>query len=374
MRTARDAAMKISEDEGNTEITPEAIKQIQAFKNGLYDSLQAYFTCEPAALPDPRALESDLYARFKIPVPRPTDPHATNNPDDRGPWTGLYLTDVWIEAQTVPDSRKLVAVRTSFEVPYGSDAELDVFAPDKDGHWSPVINLTSKPYKSIFGAFASFDYKISPHDAKGDWFVVATHVNPWPTSCWQDLFTDVVRPQDLGMEYQLFHDEQNGYICDDEAPYLRKVSADGFQTRFSISSLDEGQGSSVSLKTYKVTADEVTRIQPVALDPVNFVDEWTRNKWGDAQDWSASTNLTSLRKQHAEIHHRGSGDFVSDRSCAMTSLREVGFEELGENGGDGPTWYFLVQKSGDSYTMLRVSRRPTQSCKGPDRLSAINDR
>ena len=176
------------------------------------------------------------------------------------------------------------------------------------------------------------------------------------------------------MEYQLFHDEQNGYIFDDEAPYLRKVSADGFQTRFSISSMDEGKLSSVSLKTYNLTADDVARIQPVALDPVNFVDEWARSKWGDAQDWSAPTNLARLRKQHAEIHHSPRGDFVSDRSCTVSSLREVGFEELGENGSDGPKWYFLVRRSGETYTMLRVSHHASPSCQGSDRLAAIKDR
>lgn len=372
LRAARDAAMKISEDQGNTEVPPEAIKEIQAFKNALFDSLQVYFRCQPTALPDPKALESDLYSRFQIPVPQPPDPLAVANPDDNGPWMGLYLGDISISVLTVHDSRHLVAVRTSFGIPYGADAELDVFAPDKDGRWSAVINLTSKPYKSIAGAFLAFDYKISRPNPKGDWFVVATHINPCPTSCWQDLFTDAVRPQDFGFEYQLFHDEQYGYICTDDAPYLRSVASDGFQTRFNIDSIDESQLNTASLKTYKIMGDEVVRVQPVALNPVNFADEWVRTKWREARDWSDSQSIAQLRLSHQKLHD-SRGDFASFRACTTLGRSQVEFDEF-VNGSDGPTWYFLVRKTGDDYTMLRVSQHPDPSCKGPDRLGSIKDR
>lgn len=369
MRAARDAAQKLAEDQGNTEVPPEAIKQIQQFKNSLYDALQSYFQCQPIGALEARKVESDLYTRLAIPVPPP--PETVADVADSGPWTGLYLSNVTIKVETVADPRNLVAVLTSFGIPYGGDAELDVFAPGEGGRWKPAVHFTSKPYNSIAGAFRGFDYKISPRDPKGNWFVVATHINPWPTSCWQGLFIDAIRPEDLGMQDQLFHDEQYGNVCDDIPPYLRSVSVDGFQIRFSISSIDEAQLSSVSLMNYKIVNDEVVRVQPVALNPVNFVDEWVRRPWRDAQEWSQLGNLTDLHKEHTKLHKKGLGDFVAFRSCAIPSTSEVEFAEGPE---DGPSHFFIVRASGGVFTMLRASDRPANACKGTNRLDAVGDR
>jgi hypothetical protein len=368
LRAARDAAMQIPEAEGNTDVPPEAIKQIQQFKNSLNSALENYFLCQPNVSPENQSLERDLYARLSIPIPPPPDEQQIIGP---GPWKGLYLSEVTIKVQTVPDTRKLVAVLTSYEIPYGEDAVLDIFDQSDHGIWRPTVEFTSKPYNSIAGAFQAFNYKISPVDHKGNWFVVATHINPWPTSCWQGLFIDAVRPNELGMEYQLFHDEEYGYICDDVPPYLRSVSSDGFQIQFSINSIDESQLFSISLMNYKVDDEDVIRVQPVALNPVNFVDEWTRRTWRDAQGWSSPGNMAKLQNDHSKLHSQGMGDFTAYRSCVTPSVSEIQFAE---NNGDGPNRYFLVKKNADGFTMISVSDHATASCKGTDRLSTIKDR
>ncbi len=371
LRAARDAALKITETDLNTDVPPEAIKQIQQFKNSLSDALNNYFLCQPSQFPDAQALESDLYTRLAVAIPPPPDKRPEPPQNDSGPQAGLYLSDITLKVKIVPDQRKLIAVLTTFGIPYGEDAELDIFAPANSGKWQPVISFTSKPYNSIAGAFLGFDYKISPPDSKGDWFMVATHINPWPQSCWQNLYIDAVRPNQLGMLYQLFHEEQNGYICDDAAPYLRGVKADSFQLRFSIASIDESQLSSPSLMTYKVEGDEVTRIEPVALNPVNFVDEWTRRTWRDAQGWSVPTNLAQLSEDHAKLHNQASGDFVGFRACTAPLTSEVEFKA---DDGEGPSRFFLVKKNPDGYIMLKISDRPTPSCRTPNRITAIKDR
>jgi hypothetical protein len=371
LRAARDAAMQIPETNGNTEVPPEAIKQIQQFKNSLNSALESYFLCQPNVIPENQALERDLYARLAIPVPPPPDKQQAHDADGPGPWKGLYLSDVTVKVKTVPDARKLIAVLTSFEIPYGEDAVLDIFDQSDHGMWRPTVEFTSKPYNSIAGAFQAFNYKISPVDPKGNWFVVATHINPWPTSCWQGLFIDTVQPNELGMQSPMFHDEEYGYICDDVPPYLRSVSTDGFQIQFSINSIDESQLSSISLMNYKVDDEDVIRVQPVALNPVNFVDEWIRRTWRDAQGSSSPGNMAKLQNDHSKLHSQGMGDFTAYRSCVTHSVSEVQFTE---NNGDGPNRYFLVKKNADGFTMLSVSDHATASCKGTDRLSTIKDR
>ncbi len=97
MRAARDAAMKISEDDLDTEVPPEAIKQIQQFKNSLYGALQSYFVCQPNRIPDNKTLESDLYTRLAIPIPPPRDNQPVGDKKNPKPSTGLYLKIVAID-------------------------------------------------------------------------------------------------------------------------------------------------------------------------------------------------------------------------------------------------------------------------------------
>jgi len=370
LRTARDAARKIPENEGDSDVPPEAIKQIQQFKNSLYASLQDYFLCQPLRMPNAQALQTDLYTRLSLPVP-PPDPENAMSEKDAGPWTGLFLSNITITIQNVSDTRNLVAVLTQFGIPYGADAELDIFSLQKDA-WKPVVNFTSEPYKRISGGFEAFEYKISPPGPKNSWFLVATHVNPWPTSCWQTLFIDAIRPDEIGMSYPLFHEEHWGYICDDVPPYLRSVTADTFQVRFSMPSVDESALSSVSVMTYKVHDDHAVRIQPVALNPVNFVDEWMRTPWRDAQDWSAPGHLADLRKAHT-IQHL-SGDFTAYRSCSSTSLNEVEFGEEDEKTDKERSRFFLVRQNGNIFQMARASNHHDPSCNGPNRLDSVKDR
>ncbi len=151
------------------------------------------------------------------------------------------------------------------------------------------------------------------------------------------------------------------------------MTVDGFQVRFSIASIDESQLSSINLMNYKVEGDEVTRVQPVAVNPVNFVDEWIRKTWRDAQGWSSPGNLAKLHDEHTKLHTQasGSGDFVEYRSCTTPTTTEVRFTA---NDGDGPGHYFLVKRTLDGFNMLTVTDHPTASCKGPNKLTTLHDR
>jgi hypothetical protein len=386
MRTAREAAMKVAVQDIQTDVPPETIGQIQAFKNGLDGAYKEFFLCQPPLKPEPDALRKLLYSKLGLPEPRPPAQESTTGAYDRGPWTGLFLTDVEIKVDVVPDARRLVTVKTSFDVPYGDDAALDVFSQGKDDRWYSVLHFTSRPYARIDGAFTGFDYRLSPPDERGKWFAVATYINPWPSSCWQTLSVEVLQPdfymietegKDLSYPSQgdnIFHKTEGGYVCDDVPPYLRSITKDGFEIRFSIPSIDESILSSVSEMSYRVDDGEITRVQPMALNAVNFADEWVRRKWEEAQGWSGVADRESLHRGHEALHRQVNGHFTSLRSCTDSSEQEVDFATNGEGSTDGPTWYFLVKKSGQAYTMMRMSLKPSPGCNRADRLATIKDR
>ena len=367
LHAAQAAALTIPvtrEDE--TDVSPEAIKQIQSFKNALSNSLQIYFRCLTDQMPEAATVQADLYKALDIPIPPPpNDQPSTPNPSDR-PTNSLYLNDVTLSVKTTPDSRHLVAVLTTFGIPDGQDSDLEIFAPDDRRQWSQVVRFASRPYTSIFGGFSGLNYQISPPNRLGHWFVVSTHVNPWPSSCWQTQYVDVVRPQDFGFQYQFFHDEAYGYICVDDTPKINRITADSFEVRLRIPSVDEGQLQSPTRLVYKVTDEEAIRVQPVALNPINFVDEWLRRPWRDARDWSAANNQTSLHKMHAAA---GGGDFTAIRTCSTRGAHEIQFSV-----NEGSDIFFTVGQRQGFYTMLSATRRHSTACRGANLLNSIQDR
>ena len=108
----------ITRDNG-TEVPPETIGQIQAFKNGLDEAYKEFFLCQSRETPNPEVLEKVLYQKLGLPEPKPPAPNAAAEDADLGPWPGLYLTEIEIKAQVVPDTRRLVAIETTFQIPYG---------------------------------------------------------------------------------------------------------------------------------------------------------------------------------------------------------------------------------------------------------------
>jgi hypothetical protein len=274
-----------------------------------------------------------------------------------------YLKDIHIDVTYSGDGRHLIGVLTDFEIPYGGDAVLNVYAPDGKGRYESKIYFTSHPYESIAGGFLSFDYKLSPPDAQGKWFVATTHINPWPTSCWQNLYVDVIRPDDLPMFYVTFHQQMNGYICtDDEGSYLGNVTSDSFQFRFDVEAIDAGILVSPEVFTYRLHDRQAVRIQPVAVNPVNFVDVWLRSSWAEASRWSDTAQAAQLRNIY---HRRGTGDdegFESARLCAEKGLTDVNYSGF----------HFLVRQTGETYTMLQARRSPI--CTGKNVLDTIHDR
>jgi hypothetical protein len=233
MRGAREAAMATVTKDAPTDVPPETIGQIQAFKNGLRGAYEEYFRCQSPETPAPAALEESLYDKLALPRPKPPAQETADSDSQNGPSTGLYLTDIGIQVQVVPDARRLVAIKTTMQIPFGEDAALDIFAPSKDGHWEHVLHYTSDPYTSILGAFSGFEYRIAPQDEKGKWFVLVDYSNPWPSSCWQGLSFQVLRSSygstaAIDSEKGIFY-----YQCNDEPTYIKAIPKDGFQLQYS---------------------------------------------------------------------------------------------------------------------------------------------
>jgi hypothetical protein len=107
---------------------------------------------------------------------------------------------------------------------------------------------------------------------------------------------------------------------------------------------------------FKIEGDRLRRVEPIALSPALFVDEWEASPWAEVAQWSEP----SLASWHARLHQDlvlfGFWDNVgpcSGRPAKWQIVAEIDRQPL----------YFLVEeKDPSSYRMLDVSTAPQPGC------------
>ena len=68
---------------------------------------------------------------------------------------------------------------------------------------------------------------------------------------------------------------------------------------FTTGSIDAGVHNREAVRHYLIDGDQVRRVDPVALSPRDFVDEWLTARWSESVNWSASP---ALEQWHRRLH------------------------------------------------------------------------
>jgi len=163
------------------------------------------------------------------------------------------------------------------------------------------------------------------------------------------------------------------YIAVDPA-IQGSVTHDDVLVEFRVRSIDGGVHNRPAVRHFRIAADEVTRIDPLALRPRDFVDEWLTHDWRDAAFWSESANRRSMADWHKRLHKDFvSGEFIyPTKHCPTTpDLWQVGvdFSDPPTVIGKEPQGtYFLVRwRPPYQFTMAEVADHPWPACKEEDR-------
>ena len=144
-----------------------------------------------------------------------------------------------------------------------------------------------------------------------------------------------------------------------------KVAPDEFLIELSAEALEAGWRRTYILH-YRVYGKAVTRVDPVALQPQDFVHEWIDEPWSEMESRSAPDLEGWHDRLHSELFF-GSYDFA--QSCSKRSdYTQVAVEVPKLNGHELPepeTIYFLIKdKGGYSYEMSDISYDRQGGCPG----------
>jgi hypothetical protein len=356
-KAIRKKLLAIEVKELDMDIPAAAGAMILRLKDALAETIDAVMKCQ-AANADPKAIERQFAEALDVNQPeKPFHPAA-------GPISSeVYGADWTISVRRPTNKPELIQAEAHFGIECGYDSILMIYE-HQHGSWQRLLRWQSKEYKHIGGAFGDFfDSVILPQSGLGASMLVAVaHGTPWCTSRFSRFAIDVLQPgKDLPQV--LFKMEES--FSRGDIGHSLKATRDGFELRIERSSLDlEGVFTRTGIFRYKVSEGKVERIQPIARNGRDFVDEWLQTDWKDASQWCAPDALQELKRVQSSMKKEGWLDFHygAVRACSNDSKH---FQVELENQA-GKARYFQIRSGDNSFTMLSVTERADRHCKGQD--------
>jgi len=270
----------------------------------------------------------------------------------------------------------LVAATTRLGVCCGEDSSLYLF--QRNNGWSLILTQEANGYEDISGAQGWFDYRISPPDPAGGFFVVTVNVNPWCTSNWQSVRYRVLRPGADPFRLQVLLNEAETIYVGIDPPYTLDADASTFTLKFAAyQDLNPDDFIRPHIVKYRVSTNSVRRIPPLAELPDDFLDEWLDLPWNQAARWADPAALPALKKAHAALHrregYRASG-FLFVRPCPDLNQWQIGLDtssdadEGAESATAGPQppvpnrLFFTIEIKNNVFFVQSVSETPPPDC------------
>jgi len=215
------------------------------------------------------------------------------------------IEDIDFEFKDGYDPGLLVAT-TQLWIPCGSsdpDSAIYVFQ-GRGRKWDLVLG-TESDFNEIGRRQASgMDYKISPPDSSGKWFLVVGHVPPSCKRTENILRYKALRPS-LDPDKPTVLVSGREVVSRDFDPAFRlEAHEDWFaMTIGKTRKLDDEPG--IEILRYTVSGKEATRIAPLALSPQDFLEQWSQSDWVQAKQWSKeSTELFRMARKTTRIGAR----------------------------------------------------------------------
>jgi hypothetical protein len=343
-----------------TDVSTDAQNAIASMKSRLNELFVAYMSCAPSEI-QPGRIEQELSSTAHA----FTLEGRSYGPNELPKEANNYGFQLQFRVKQLPANPQVIGISASFQIEYGMDSILGVFVREGDS-WREVVRWTSKPYKTVSGAFWSFDYAISPPDNRGSWYLVTKFINPWCSSTWSGINYAVLRPNPVSLTPKTLLSASDFMWWGSDDFGSLEVQADKFDLRFHSSSIDGGVHNRVFIRDFRVLGDKVRRIPPVAVSPRDFVDEWIVSPWKSASAWSLVAQRNELLKAHRGMRKDPFEEFDSVRKCDGAGNHFQVAVSINEKQK-----YFLVAAAGANFQMESVTHSPNSRCGGPDLLGSM---
>ena len=287
-----------------------------------------------------------------------------------------YLDEVRLELLDRGNSGIFLTARTGIGVSCGFDVSAYIFAWSASG-WRLAWQSEQNDYaKEKYRPGWIGEVEIGPRDEKsGERLVLTLGSNPACQSNFQAAYLRLWR-MDARLEESrlLLERAETAYLGRNDPALLGDLGLDEATVEFATPSIDLDVHNREAVFHFEVSGNTVSRADPVALSPRDFVDEWLRRSWEESVLWTEPRQRDALATRHKAI--REGADFVSGsfveptmRCTVRPGLWQVGIK-LGateEERDQQPPVYFLVRwQPPYRFRMADAADRPFPECFAPD--------
>jgi hypothetical protein len=280
---------------------------------------------------------------------------------DRDPPLLIVSTQLWLPCgSTDPDSAIYVfrGMSRKWELVLSTDSDFDPVGGDDEG---------------------GLQYRISPTDSRGRWFLAVAQL---PPSCGGDrnvLRYKVLRPAANADSPTLLVEERELVDLTFQPPFRLEVQDDWFAVT-EATERTLGRGAGIRILRYAVDNNKIRRIAPLAVYPEDFVDVWARLPWDDARQWATESAEGSLKKWHAKLNKVGkdSSEIELVRQCSGsgdsdgTWMIELAVDGRSDASMEDKRVYVGVAKKNNIFFVNNIQKGLPAGCSGKT-LPALRD-
>jgi len=363
----------------DTNVAQPLQTQIHAMKDTLATVAASSLQCAPETA-DAAALEATLAAALGANQPQPQSDGATD--DKSSAADHLYGADLNVKVTRPAKPAGLLLVVFNFGIACGDDSMLLAYE-FRGGHWQQAVRWQAEDYDEISGAFGDFfDYQVVQPEGAPQWLLAVAHGTPWCTSRMSGFEVNVIDPMRDLHPQKVIYTEKKSYSRFN-VPVTMRLEQDGFELRMETDDLDFDIMTRIVFYRYRFTGSpaagyRLERIQPIANNGRDFVDEWLQSPWGEGAKWVAPDGLAGLEPIHKRMEALRSPDakeyptftYGPVRGCTDSATH---FQvELDEDPGDppkprpAPPTFFQISQGKNSFTLLSASTQHDPHCTGAD--------
>lgn len=309
--------------------------------------------------------------------------------DFKAPSPGLYGGELTIFVKKLTPS--LLLVRETFDIACGSDNVLLVYS-NAGGAWKRVLLWQSKPYSTVGEAFGdTYETLLLRPQHNGHPLLLVLHGTPWCTSVMSRFSMDVLELGDSPNSAPLWHGGHD-YRIDSEPPLTLRATVNGFEVRASVSTTGERvdrKGVSYAvvarkgLMRYAVDADGIHRVEPIAMNAHDSVEEWLEMSRSEAAEFADEPAGSLTWKMFEEFTYEGKRKTTvvpfpavgAVRACKDSSNRfqaevtsEI-FDPAAAGSRPGPTYFVQIMQVANGYRIEAVTIKKKPICDGPDLMA-----
>lgn len=250
-----------------------------------------------------------------------------------------------------------LVVQTSVQILCGVDDSAYLYTWSDEG-WRRVWQSEQNQYTEAgYKPQTLQSVILSPYTTSNEYVALTLGVMTWCTSNWRGVYYRAFRLGPDAAAAPLVDGEEPAYLGGD-LTIAGSVSRDDALVEFVTGSIDGGLLTRTAVRHFDLTSNPPRRVDPVALTPRNFVDEWLAAEWQQLRRWT--DNPAATAEWHRKLR-KVRGEFLPTKHCTDQADTWQVAAEL-----PAPTFFLVRWRPPYRFTMLGISAEPSPNCKEDD--------